>query len=95
MEPSSVDALEGKPMNLQCEVDESNAQIQWTLDGETLDLANDDRRSLEDGNLRISAVNKNSDSGEFRCVATKNGESITSSPAVLNIICKYGNTIGH
>ncbi|XP_072031343.1 inactive tyrosine-protein kinase 7-like [Amphiura filiformis] len=86
VEPISVDAIEGTPINLQCAVDESNVQIQWTLDGQLLDLDNDDRRSLEDNNLRISAVDKNNDAGEFQCIATMGAETITSDPAELNII---------
>ena len=89
--PSSVDAVEGQPIDLPCEVDESNAQIEWTLDGQTLDIDNDDRLSLEGSNLKIAAVDRTQgDEGEFQCVASSGSETITSSASTLNIICKYG-----
>ena len=92
VQPSSADVVEGTSINLLCEVDESNVQIEWTLDGEPVDLS-DGRRSLEENNLRISEVHKNNDAGEFRCVATKGSETITSDPATLNIICKYAVSV--
>ena len=90
VQPSGADVEEGASINLLCEVDESNVQIEWTLDGQPVDVT-DGRRSLEENTLRILEVHKNNDAGEFRCVATKGSEAITSDPASLNIICKYAS----
>ncbi|XP_022097303.1 inactive tyrosine-protein kinase 7-like [Acanthaster planci] len=86
-QPLSMDLVEGRSAILQCSVDDdTNVEYRWTLEGS--DIADDDRRSVTNGDLTITGVDRVLDSGEFRCVATNTvtGESKTSDPAELNII---------
>ncbi|XP_038046577.1 inactive tyrosine-protein kinase 7-like [Patiria miniata] len=86
-QPRSRDSLEGRNTILQCSVDDdTNVEFKWTLEGE--DIQDDDRRSVTDGDLTITRVDRVLDLGEFRCVATNTvtSESKTSDPAELNII---------
>ena len=89
-DPIGRDVIEGKNTNFQCTVDDvTNVEFKWTLEGE--DVTDDDRRTVSAGLLQITGVDRVFDLGEFRCVATETvtGETKTSSPAELNIICEY------
>lgn len=88
--PMDTDAAEGGEAHLRCDV--SNRRLirfYWTLNGRT--VANNSRRYQDDSDLRIVRVDRELDSGSYRCIATNDstGISVTSTAAKLNILCKF------
>lgn len=89
-EPKSQDALHGRSAMLRCEVSDPQGVVYtWIHNGETVN--NTERRFLEKGNLKFTAIDRIQDSGNFRCVALKNstGEEERTSDASFNIKCKH------
>lgn len=88
-EPQSQDALHGRSAMLRCEVSEAaDVRYSWLQDGQS--VQNTERRFMEDGNLKFTAVDRLLDTGYFQCVATSlnSGEVATSTNASFNIKCK-------
>ena len=88
--PFGKNVAEGEETRLRCDVSaRQHIAFYWTLDDKP--VQNNSRRFQEDSDLRILRVNREVDSGEFRCIATNTttGVSIRSVAAVLNIFCKY------
>lgn len=87
--PVGQDVIEGDSVTLRCDVSNRHLVVfYWTLDNKV--LTNGSRRHQIDSNLRIARVDRTSDSGSFRCVATNvsTGAAVRSSVAVLNILCE-------
>lgn len=85
-EPKSQDALHGRSAMLRCEVsDPDGITYSWLHDGQT--VTNSERRFLEGGNLKFTAIDRTQDSGSFQCVASRNstGETERTSAASFNI----------
>ncbi|GAA6111056.1 inactive tyrosine-protein kinase 7 isoform X1 [Tachysurus ichikawai] len=88
-EPQSQDALHGRSAMLRCEVSEvADVQYSWLQDGQTVQYS--ERRFMEHGNLKFTAVDRHLDTGNFQCVAKSltSGEVATSINASFNIKCK-------
>lgn len=88
-EPQSQDALHGRSAILRCEVSEAaDVRYLWLHDG--LSVQDSERRFMEDGNLKFTAVDRHLDTGNFQCVATSltSGEVAMSTNASFNIKCK-------
>ncbi len=87
--PIDQDVLEGEDTLLRCDVsNRKHIAFYWQLDGKP--LVNTSRRYQDESDLRIKQVDRNKDSGSFRCIATNisTGVSLISTEAKLNIICK-------
>ena len=87
--PGEHTVVEGSPVRLRCEAQPSSrVRYSWKIDGKP--LAPSPRRHQDDGDLRITRVNRILDSGNFVCVATheETGFSIESSPAKIDIQCE-------
>ncbi|KAK3553448.1 hypothetical protein QTP70_003491 [Hemibagrus guttatus] len=85
-EPQSQDALHGRSAMLRCEVSEvAGVQYSWLQDGQP--VKDSERRFMEDGNLKFSAVDRHLDTGNFQCVAKSltSGEEARSINASFNI----------
>ncbi|KAM9476533.1 inactive tyrosine-protein kinase 7 isoform 1-T1 [Clarias gariepinus] len=85
-EPKSQDALHGRSAMLRCEVSEAaDVRYAWVQDGQA--VRETERRFVEDGNLKFTAVDRRLDAGNFQCVATSltSGEVATSNNASFNI----------
>ncbi|MCJ8730435.1 hypothetical protein PDJAM_G00184440 [Pangasius djambal] len=85
-EPQSQDALHGRSAMLRCEVSEAaGVRYSWLQDGQP--VQDSERRFIEDGNLKFTAVDRRIDTGNFQCVATSltSGEVATSTNASFNI----------
>uniref|UniRef100_A0A8C1T4M1 Inactive tyrosine-protein kinase 7 n=1 Tax=Cyprinus carpio TaxID=7962 RepID=A0A8C1T4M1_CYPCA len=85
-EPKSQDALHGRSAMLRCEVNDPQGVIySWKHNGET--VTNSERRFLEGGNLKFTAIDRTLDSGNFQCFASKNstGEEYHTGEASFNI----------
>ncbi|TRZ01114.1 hypothetical protein DNTS_007840 [Danionella cerebrum] len=85
-EPKSQDALHGRSAMMRCEVSDPRGVIfSWTLNGEL--VTDTERRFLEDGNLKITAIDRTLDAGTFQCIAQKNAtdEEERSAEASFNI----------
>ncbi|KAF7710303.1 inactive tyrosine-protein kinase 7 [Silurus meridionalis] len=85
-EPQSQDALHGRSAMLRCEVSETiGVKYSWLQDGDP--VHDSERRFMENGNLKFSAVDRHLDTGNFQCVATSltSGEVATSTNASFNI----------
>ena len=88
--PSSTEIIEGKEAILHCDVSNRNhIKFYWTLNDR--ELANTSRRYQEGSHLRILKVDRNQDSGSFRCIATNvtTGVSLQSTEAKIDVLCKY------
>ena len=88
--PLGGEVVEGDQTRLRCDVSYRNhIAFYWTLDDRK--VANTSRRFQEDSDLRIMHVDRNMDSGSFRCIATNvtTGMSLRSIEARLNILCEY------
>ncbi|XP_027030761.2 inactive tyrosine-protein kinase 7 isoform X1 [Tachysurus fulvidraco] len=67
-EPQSQDALHGRSAILRCEVSEvADVQYSWLQNGQT--VQDSERRFMEHGNLKFTAVDRHLDTGNFQCVA--------------------------
>ena len=87
--PIDQDVVEGDSAYLRCDVSNRRfIKFYWSLDAKT--VSNTSRRFQEDSNLRILRVNRDQDSGSFRCIATNDstGVSLSSTEARLNILCE-------
>uniref|UniRef100_A0A673MRM4 Inactive tyrosine-protein kinase 7-like n=1 Tax=Sinocyclocheilus rhinocerous TaxID=307959 RepID=A0A673MRM4_9TELE len=85
-EPKSQDALHGRSAMLRCEVNDPRGVVySWNHNGET--VTNSERRFLEGGNLKFTAIDRTLDSGNFQCFASKNstGEESHTGEASFNI----------
>uniref|UniRef100_A0A9J7ZEQ0 Protein tyrosine kinase 7a n=1 Tax=Cyprinus carpio carpio TaxID=630221 RepID=A0A9J7ZEQ0_CYPCA len=85
-EPKSQDALHGRSAMLRCEVNDPQGVVySWKHNGET--VTNSERRFLEGGNLKFTAIDRTLDSGNFQCFASKNstGEESHTGEASFNI----------
>lgn len=85
-EPQSQDALHGRSAMLRCEVSEAaGVRYSWLQDGQP--VQGSERRFIEDGSLKFTAVDRHLDTGNFQCVATSltSGEVATSTNASFNI----------
>ncbi|XP_060782200.1 inactive tyrosine-protein kinase 7 isoform X2 [Neoarius graeffei] len=85
-EPQSQDALHGRSAMLRCEVsDEAGVHYSWLQDGQP--VQDSERRFMEAGNLKFTAVDRHYDMGNFQCVATSltSGDVATSTNASFNI----------
>lgn len=88
-EPKSQDALHGRSAMLRCEVNDPQGVIYtWKHNGET--VTNSERRFLEGGNLKFTAIDRTLDLGNFQCFASKNssGEEERTGEASFNIKCE-------
>lgn len=95
-EPQSQDALHGRSAMLRCEVsDEAGVQYSWLQDGQP--VQDSERRFMEAGNLKFTAVDRHYDMGNFQCVATSltSGDVATSTNASFNIKCKWISSAIH
>ena len=91
-DPAPVDerATEGDAALLRCDVsNRKHIAFYWELDARP--VTNTSRRFQDGSDLRFTRVDKNKDSGSFRCIATNvtTGVSLRSTEARLNILCKY------
>ena len=91
-DPAPVDetATEGDAALLRCDVsNRKHIAFYWELDARP--VTNTSRRYQDDSDLRITRVDRNKDSGSFRCIATNvtTGVSLRSTEARLNILCEY------
>ena len=91
-DPAPVDerATEGDAALLRCDVsNRKHIAFYWELDARP--VTNTSRRYQDGSDLRFTRVDKNKDSGSFRCIATNvtTGVSLRSTEARLNILCKY------
>ena len=61
----------------------------WLQNGQP--VTDSERRFLEGGNLKFTAVDRHLDTGNFQCVATivASGEVATSANASFNIKCEW------
>ncbi|KTG03295.1 hypothetical protein cypCar_00010193 [Cyprinus carpio] len=76
-EPKSQDALHGRSAMLRCEVNDPQGVVySWKHNGET--VTNSERRFLEGGNLKFTAIDRTLDSGNFQCFASKNSTGLES-----------------
>ncbi|KAA0712546.1 Inactive tyrosine-protein kinase 7 [Triplophysa tibetana] len=85
-EPKSQDALHGRSAILRCEVSDPQGVVySWIHNSQT--VTNTERRFIEDGNLKFTAIDRIEDSGSFQCVASKNssGEEERSAEVSFNI----------
>ena len=88
--PFGTNVAEGEETILRCDVsNRKHITFYWTLNDRR--VANTSRRYQVDSDLRILRVNKEEDSGSFRCIATNTttGVSIRSIEARLNVFCEY------
>lgn len=88
-EPQSQDALHGRSAMLRCEVSEAaGVRYSWLHDAQP--VQDSERRFMEDGNLKFTAVDRHRDTGNFQCVAISltSGDMATSTNASFNIKCK-------
>lgn len=95
-EPQSQDALHGRSAMLRCEVSEAaGVRYSWLQDGQP--VQGSERRFIEDGSLKFTAVDRHLDTGNFQCVATSltSGEVATSTNASFNIKCKWIRSVLH
>uniref|UniRef100_A0AAY5EGN3 Inactive tyrosine-protein kinase 7 n=1 Tax=Electrophorus electricus TaxID=8005 RepID=A0AAY5EGN3_ELEEL len=83
-EPQSQDALHGRSAMLRCEVSGAT-NYSWLQDGRPVFAS--ERRFLEGGSLKFTAVDRRLDAGNFQCVATSTASSevAISANASLNI----------
>ncbi|KAK1791796.1 hypothetical protein P4O66_013777, partial [Electrophorus voltai] len=83
-EPQSQDALHGRSAMLRCEVSGAT-NYSWLQDGRPVFTS--ERRFLEGGSLKFTAVDRRLDAGYFQCVATStaSSEMAISANASLNI----------
>ncbi|XP_055073615.2 inactive tyrosine-protein kinase 7a [Misgurnus anguillicaudatus] len=84
--PKSQDALHGRSAMLRCEVSDPQGVVYtWIHNGET--VTNTERRFLEKGNLKFTAIDRILDSGKFQCVAliSSTGEKKSTDEASFNI----------
>ena len=91
-DPAPVDerATEGDAALLRCDVsNRKHIAFYWELDARP--VTNTSRRYQDGSDLLFTRVDKNKDSGSFRCIATNvtTGVSFRSSEARLNILCEY------
>lgn len=85
-EPKSQDALHGRSAMLRCEVnDPQGVSYSWIQNGEP--VTNSERRFLDGGNLKFTAIDRTLDSGNFQCIASKNstGEEERTAETSFNI----------
>uniref|UniRef100_A0A672SX11 Inactive tyrosine-protein kinase 7-like n=1 Tax=Sinocyclocheilus grahami TaxID=75366 RepID=A0A672SX11_SINGR len=85
-EPKSQDALHGRSAMLRCEVNDPQGVIySWKHNGEK--VTDSERRFLEGGNLKFTAIDRTLDSGNFQCFASKNstGEEYHTGETSFNI----------
>lgn len=85
-EPKPQDALHGRSAMLRCEVnDPQGVSYAWTQNGEP--VTNSERRFLDGGNLKFTAIDRTLDSGNFQCIASKNstGEEERTAETSFNI----------
>ncbi|XP_077999317.1 inactive tyrosine-protein kinase 7-like isoform X2 [Glandiceps talaboti] len=85
-EPVGYDRKEGESAVLLCSVDDpTNIIFEWTQDGNILN--NNTRRHMDDSSLTFRNVDRELDSGVFKCVARNiiTGREIVSAGAELNI----------
>ncbi len=88
--PFDKNVREGEEVRLRCDVsDRNHIRFSWELDNKA--LSNSSRRFQEDSDLRILRVDRQKDTGAFRCIATNvtTGVSIRSRGAILDIQCEY------
>ena len=87
--PLGGEVVEGDQTRLRCDVsNRKHIAFYWTLDDRK--VANTSRCFQEDSDLRIMRVDRELDSGSFRCIATNvtTGMSLRSIEARLSILCK-------
>ncbi|XP_051979537.1 inactive tyrosine-protein kinase 7-like [Xyrauchen texanus] len=85
-ELKSQDALHGRSAMLRCEVTDPQGVIfTWMHNGKTVN--NTERRFMEKGSLKFTAIDRLLDSGNFQCIASKNstGETYSTSEVSFNI----------
>uniref|UniRef100_A0A671NWX1 Contactin-3-like n=1 Tax=Sinocyclocheilus anshuiensis TaxID=1608454 RepID=A0A671NWX1_9TELE len=58
-------------------------QYRWSLNGTLIDLLGDERRRLSGGNLIITGLDRDQDSGVYQCTASNNRGTILSQRATL------------
>ncbi|GAA6087811.1 contactin-4 isoform X3 [Tachysurus ichikawai] len=60
----------------------------WKLNGTSIDPTFDSRYTLFGGNLRITQLNKDQDSGTYQCFASNSFGTIVSRKASLTFACR-------
>lgn len=81
--------ISGESVELECRVSHlDNIIYYWNLNDTRLN--NTTRRRQIGSNLYISRVDRNSDAGEYSCIAENvtSGFSLTSKTANVEVICK-------
>uniref|UniRef100_A0A8C2KHR8 Contactin 3b n=1 Tax=Cyprinus carpio TaxID=7962 RepID=A0A8C2KHR8_CYPCA len=63
-------------------------QYRWSLNGTLIDLHGDERRRLSGGNLIITSLERDQDSGVYQCTASNTQGTILSQRATLQFACK-------
>ncbi|KAK9510986.1 hypothetical protein O3M35_005648 [Rhynocoris fuscipes] len=85
--PELTTVIEGQMARLNCTT-VPGLTVHWELKGIPLDTSY--RRYMDGTDLVIARVLHDQDRGPFTCVVTNTstGQSVTSKPAYLDIICK-------
>ena len=90
--PKNTNIVEGGDVAFSCSVvGKPTPSVNWTKNGEELNVTANHRLSLSSTNnnhsLKITDV-KRSDTGQYRCVAINSISSSTSSAATLTVQCE-------
>jgi len=88
MNPNNVTVLIGQSMQLMCRAEGTDIVYQWIKDGVALSDTNR-RLSITDRKLKITNI-KESDEGEYKCIASNKGGMIVSNPATVTV---YGELV--